>query len=215
LDLLLPETGIDRGLGNRLETFEAAVIMLKNGDEVHVSLKPAEQEARLDLIRGGETIANVSHAGVFLERLDTVQLRISGGPSRLGFEVRSGGAATTRVAAMPGVGVVVSGRPVSVRLGNETNELQTPLECHRVSIRGELHPMMLGFTSNFEASHRGCVSDLTDDDLVSVDDMLIVMAAWGPCDDRPCVADIDQNGVINTTDFLIVLDNWGLCDVPG
>ena len=215
LDLLLPETGIDRGLGSRLDTFEAAVIMLKNGDEVHVSLKPAEREARLDLIRDGEAIANVSHVGVYLERLDTVQLRISGGPSRLGFEVRSGGAATTRVAAMPGVAAAVSGRPVSVRLGNETSELQTPLECHRVSIRGELHPMTLGFTSNYDATLPACAADLTGDGLVSVKDMLILIATWGPCDDSPCVADIDRSGVIDTNDLLIVLASWGLCDVPG
>ena len=48
--------------------------------------------------------------------------------------------------------------------------------------------------------------DLNGDGLVNIDDMLIVIGQWGPCDG--CVADINETGVVNIDDLLIVIGNW-------
>ena len=48
--------------------------------------------------------------------------------------------------------------------------------------------------------------DLNGDGLVNIDDMLIVIGQWGPCDG--CVGDINGTGEVNIDDLLIVIGNW-------
>jgi hypothetical protein len=52
--------------------------------------------------------------------------------------------------------------------------------------------------------------DATGDDIVSFDDVLAVLAAWGDClpPPAPCPADLDGNGTVNFQDLLLVLANW-------
>ncbi len=52
--------------------------------------------------------------------------------------------------------------------------------------------------------------DVDGDGLVGIDDMLAMLALWGPCPDPPaqCVADQDADGVVGITDLLILLANW-------
>ncbi len=47
---------------------------------------------------------------------------------------------------------------------------------------------------------------------VSVPDLLLLLAAWGPCPapPDPCPADIDLDGTVGVADLLILLANWGL-----
>ncbi len=53
-------------------------------------------------------------------------------------------------------------------------------------------------------------SDLNCDGTVDVSDLLILLAAWGSCDDASnCPADLDGNGVVDVSDLLILLANWG------
>ena len=56
----------------------------------------------------------------------------------------------------------------------------------------------------------GPLADLNGDCAVSVADLLILFASWGPCDDcGNCPADLDGNCVVSTADLLILFSNWG------
>jgi hypothetical protein len=58
----------------------------------------------------------------------------------------------------------------------------------------------------------GPLGDLDGDGSVSVTDFLLLLAAWGPCDQPcppSCPADLDGDCTVSVTDFLILLANWG------
>ena len=57
-----------------------------------------------------------------------------------------------------------------------------------------------------------CSSDVTADGLISVDDILAIVSAWGGC---VCVEDINGDSVVSTDDLLMVLADWGSCQVGG
>ena len=46
------------------------------------------------------------------------------------------------------------------------------------------------------------------DGTVGIQDLLILLADWGPCDDCPCLSDIDGDGTAGISDLLIMLANW-------
>ena len=53
--------------------------------------------------------------------------------------------------------------------------------------------------------------DLTGDGLVDVDDLLMLINAWGPCDTAPCIEDIAPsggNGTVDVDDLLTVINGW-------
>ncbi len=54
-----------------------------------------------------------------------------------------------------------------------------------------------------------CPWDLDGDGSVGVGDLLILLAAWGPC--KGCPADFDDNGNVGVSDLLALLANWGPC----
>jgi hypothetical protein len=54
-----------------------------------------------------------------------------------------------------------------------------------------------------------CPADVVPDCEVNFDDLLAVLAAWGPCEG--CPADIDGNGAVDFADLLQVLSTWGPC----
>ncbi len=81
-------------------------------------------------------------------------------------------------------------------------------------------------TCEWSAANRGAVSamtvlgtpvdddgrpgDLNGDGVVNVLDLLILLGAWGPCDEgRDCPADLNEDGTVNVLDLLILLENWG------
>lgn len=49
--------------------------------------------------------------------------------------------------------------------------------------------------------------DLNGDGLVGVNDLLMLLGVWGPCDG--CPADLDADGTVGVYDLLILLGNWG------
>lgn len=52
--------------------------------------------------------------------------------------------------------------------------------------------------------------DIDGDGSVGTIDLLILLGAWGPCNDcKNCAADLDNNCEVGTTDLLILLGNWG------
>ncbi len=52
--------------------------------------------------------------------------------------------------------------------------------------------------------------DIDADDIVGINDLLALLAAWGPCGDcDDCATDLDGDCDVGVTDLLIVLANWG------
>lgn len=61
-----------------------------------------------------------------------------------------------------------------------------------------------------------CVGDIIENGVVDIDDFLLLLAEWGPCDDPcppSCAADLDDDCNVGITDFLLLLANWG-CGEP-
>ena len=57
---------------------------------------------------------------------------------------------------------------------------------------------------------RDCPADLDGSGGVGFGDLLVLLAAWGPCED--CPEDLDDSGTVDFDDLLIVLDAWGPCE---
>lgn len=55
-----------------------------------------------------------------------------------------------------------------------------------------------------------CDADLNGDGVVGILDLLMLLAAWGPCPaEVGCPADLDEDGVVGIIDLLLLLVNWG------
>jgi V8-like Glu-specific endopeptidase len=55
----------------------------------------------------------------------------------------------------------------------------------------------------------GCAADIDATGDVDVNDLLIVLNAWGPC--AGCAADVDGSGTVDVNDLLAVVNAWGAC----
>jgi hypothetical protein len=55
-----------------------------------------------------------------------------------------------------------------------------------------------------------CIGDLDGDGVVGINDLLDLLAAWGPCA-TPCPADLDGDGNVAVVDLLALLGSWGSC----
>jgi hypothetical protein len=55
------------------------------------------------------------------------------------------------------------------------------------------------------------VGDINGDGSVTIDDLLRVIAAWGPCPPPPirCVADVNNTAAVDIDDLLLVISHWG------
>lgn len=59
---------------------------------------------------------------------------------------------------------------------------------------------------------QACVADVTGNGLVDVDDLLIIINAWGPCaNPKRCPADVAVNGAVDVDDLLTIINAWGVC----
>ena len=57
----------------------------------------------------------------------------------------------------------------------------------------------------------GLVGDIDGDGIVGINDFLLLLGAWGPCDvpcPPVCAADLDGDCVVGINDFLTLLANW-------
>ncbi len=50
--------------------------------------------------------------------------------------------------------------------------------------------------------------DLDGDHSVGVNDLLALLAAWGPCGGTCCLADLDGNGLVGLDDLVMLLEGW-------
>ena len=55
------------------------------------------------------------------------------------------------------------------------------------------------------------LGDLNGDCVVGVADLLLLLAAWGPCPPGGCLGDLNGDGVVGVGDMLILFANWGPC----
>ncbi len=64
---------------------------------------------------------------------------------------------------------------------------------------------------NFNNRPDECDPDIDGDGVVSITDMMALLAAWGDCPQppAPCPADLDGDGTVGIVDFLILLASWG------
>ncbi|MHC5028610.1 MAG: hypothetical protein ACYTGR_17820, partial [Planctomycetota bacterium] len=58
-----------------------------------------------------------------------------------------------------------------------------------------------------------CAADVSGDCLVSVEDLVAVILAWGPCPDdgSTCPEDVNDDGVVDVQDLVGVIVGWGAC----
>ena len=54
-----------------------------------------------------------------------------------------------------------------------------------------------------------CLTDVDGSGEVDFEDLLALLAAWGPCDG--CPEDINRDGTVSFSDILLVLSSWGPC----
>lgn len=54
-----------------------------------------------------------------------------------------------------------------------------------------------------------CLADLDDSGAVDFADVLVIIAAWGPC--SGCPADLDGDGTVTFADLLLAIGSWGPC----
>ena len=54
-----------------------------------------------------------------------------------------------------------------------------------------------------------CPADVNGDGKVNIDDLFLVLGAWGVCDD--CPEDLNDDGKVNIDDLFVILGDWGPC----
>ena len=54
-----------------------------------------------------------------------------------------------------------------------------------------------------------CPGDVDGSGCVGVEDLLLLLGAWGPCPE--CPEDVDGSGTVDTGDLVAVLQEWGPC----
>jgi hypothetical protein len=59
-----------------------------------------------------------------------------------------------------------------------------------------------------ELGSTACTADINGDGVVGVDDVLVLIGAWGTAN---TAADVNGDGLVDTTDLLLVLAGWGEC----
>lgn len=74
---------------------------------------------------------------------------------------------------------------------------------------GDDFALVSGFWRGDVVASPACPTDVDDSGSVDFSDLLVVLAAWGPCPE--CPSDLDGSGSVDFADLLAVLAAWGDC----
>ena len=211
-DLLIPENGVDRGLGNRVEWAPLLTLALKDGTALEVTAEPLYSRVHLDRIEVDGTRVNVmTEVGVRMARLDTLRVRIGAVVGGIGMDVVSGGR-TRAFDRMRGTYAPTLAPLVHAQLGDMQGAVQTPLELMRVSLWPGEADVDVGIDE--DSGPLSCQADFDHDGVVGGTDILVLLAWWGECpddDEAQCPPDLTQDGIVDIDDLLVVLTGIGDC----
>ncbi|MFK7959384.1 MAG: LamG-like jellyroll fold domain-containing protein [Phycisphaerales bacterium] len=56
-----------------------------------------------------------------------------------------------------------------------------------------------------------CPGDVDGDGVVTISDLLVILASWGPCPGGPCPGDLNGDGFVNFSDLIIMIAGFGPC----
>ncbi len=67
-----------------------------------------------------------------------------------------------------------------------------------------------GETLSFTIEGGGLLGDIDGDGIVGTGDLILLLGAWGPCENcKDCPADLDNDCSVGTGDLILLLGNWG------
>jgi hypothetical protein len=75
--------------------------------------------------------------------------------------------------------------------------------------RGFGEPPIVDMGAYERSPRASCPSDLDGSGAVGFEDLIVLLASWGPC--AGCAADLDRSGDVGFADLLALLARWGPC----
>ena len=86
----------------------------------------------------------------------------------------------------------------------------SPIGTHAIAMNSQGDLLLRGDT-NYWSFSTTCEADVNTDGTRNVEDLLLVISAWGQQDQNPCGADINGNGTVDVGDVLSIINAWGPC----
>jgi hypothetical protein len=230
LELRLPQTAPDHTLGTLFRWVPLATIWGDADEYLVLEADNRDERLRARLVNGGVEVNDTSVILFTLARHDQVWIRAAFSPSDIRLYAISGG--QTQLGIFSGVMTgTLATPPTEVRFGNADFSAVGPVEVLRVGVapndalggvvndcngNGVEDADEIADDPGLDADGSGVLDeceergDLDGDGEVAFTDLLILLAAWGPCDDppAPCPPDLDDDGFVGFADLLVVLAGW-------
>ncbi|MFK7961367.1 MAG: hypothetical protein AB8G96_12680 [Phycisphaerales bacterium] len=120
------------------------------------------------------------------------------------------------IAEADGPSAVVIGQSLELLVSSVNDARVSQWDLAGGGLIGELVPPDAGRlqapTFVTRLATQACAADLNRDGTVASDDLLRLLAAWGPCSD--CPADLNADGMVDAADLSGLLAAWGPCARP-
>ncbi|MCH2136275.1 MAG: hypothetical protein MK101_06790 [Phycisphaerales bacterium] len=214
LELCLPPEGLDRSLGQEVESVTLFQLDLVDGTWLEVIADLRYDRLRLMRMGQGEPVEIMKAYRVRLSRLDALHIAIAANLGKIGIEGVSGGRREPGE-LIPGTSLPTLPAMTRLHMGDADRGVDIAMELMQIS----LWPNEARLDMEFEAEVPApiCPADFDGDGQVTGSDVLFVLSNWGDCpegEDAPeCVADLTGDAVVDISDLLEVLIDLGPC--PG
>ena len=86
----------------------------------------------------------------------------------------------------------------------------SPIGTQTIAMTSQGDLLLKGDT-NYWSLSTTCEADVNTDGTRNVEDLLLVISAWGQQVQNPCGADINGNGIVDIGDILSIVNAWGPC----